>query len=264
MIIPKNKDASISGKHALVTGGTRGIGLAIAKSLLEQGAKVTIVSRKLSSLQEVVSKLRDYGDVNGVELDVTDSAAVPVAFCSAVNHFGPVSILINNAGKAASAPFMKTDLALFNSMVSANLTSVFVCTQAVLPGMLEAKWGRIINISSTAGLAGYKYISAYCAAKHAVIGLTRSLALEVAQKGITVNAVCPGYTETDLVQEAIANIVQKTGRTKEQARAELAVNNPQGRMVQAEEVANAVTWLSMPASCAINGAAIPVDGGELL
>lgn len=255
---------TIHGKHALVTGGTRGIGFAIAKSLLEQGAKVTIAARKLAGLQEAVVKLRDFGKVNCIELDVTDSVAVPVAFQAAVNHFGPIEILVNNAGDAISAPFMKTDLALLNTMMSVNLTSVFVCTQAVLPGMLEAKWGRIINISSTAGLTGYEYISAYCAAKHAVVGLTRSLALEVAQKGITVNAVCPGYTETDLVHEAIVNIVQKTGRTEEQARAELAVNNPQGKLVRVDEVANAVTWLSMPAASAMNGTVIPVDGGELL
>ncbi|PRC91758.1 SDR family NAD(P)-dependent oxidoreductase [Solimicrobium silvestre] len=259
-----DKVVNLKGKHALVTGGTRGIGLAIAQALLQQGAKVTIVARSLSNLQQVAEKLSAFGEVNCVELDLTDSSAVAAAFNTAVAQFGPIAILVNNAGQAHSAPFMKTDLALFNSMLSVNLTSVLLCTQAVLPGMLEMGWGRIVNVASTAGLTGYGYASAYCATKHAVIGLTRSLALEVAKKGITVNAVCPGYTETDLIQQAIANIVKKTGRTEEQARAELAASNPQGRLVQVEEVANAVAWLCMPASSAMNGQAIPVDGGELM
>jgi len=254
----------LSGKHALVTGGTRGIGLAIAQTLLEHGAKVTIAARKLADLKKSATKLSAYGEVNYIALDVTDCAAVPVAFKSAVAHFGPIAILVNNAGQADSALFMKTDLVLFNSMMSVNLTSVFVCTQAVLPGMLKAGWGRVVNIASTAGLTGYTYTSAYCASKHAVVGLTRSVALEVAKKGVTVNAICPGYTETELVQKAIANVVKKAGRTTEQTRAEFAAGNPQGRLVRVEEVAHAVVWICMPGSSAINGQAILVDGGELL
>jgi 3-hydroxybutyrate dehydrogenase len=254
----------LKGKHALVTGGTRGIGLAIARSLLQHGVRVTIVARNPANLQITQTELEPIGEVNCIELDITDSAAITTAFQAAAQHFGPISILVNNAGQAHSAPFMKTDIQLLNTMLSVNLSSVLLCTQAVLPGMLEAGWGRIVNIASTAGLTGYGYASAYCAAKHAVVGLTRSLALEVAKKGVTVNAVCPGYTETDLVQEAIANIVKKTGRTKEQARAELAANNPQGKLIQPDEVASAVTWLCLPASSAMNGLSLPVDGGELM
>jgi NAD(P)-dependent dehydrogenase (short-subunit alcohol dehydrogenase family) len=178
-----------------------------------------------------------------------------------------VHILVNNAGQAISQPFEKTTLALWQQMLDVNLTGTFNCTQAVLPSMLEATKqgisGRIINISSTAGLQGYAYVTAYSAAKHGVIGLTRALALELARKGITVNAICPGYTETDLLVEAIEKIVQKTGKTAEQARQTLASKNPQQRLVQPEEVARAVLWLCSSGSDAINGQAIAIDGGEL-
>ena len=178
-----------------------------------------------------------------------------------------MNILVNNAGQAASLPFAKTDWALWPQMLNVNLTGTFLCTQAALPSMLQAAAdgtpGRIVNVASTAGLQGYAYVSAYSAAKHGVIGLTRSLALELARKGITVNAICPGYTETDIVAEAIANIVHKTGKTPEQARAALAERNPQQRLVQPEEVAHAVLSVCLPGSSAINGQAIAVDGGEL-
>lgn len=251
-------------RHALVTGGTRGIGLAVARSLLQHGAKVTVASRSAVHLEQARTTLGSLGELHCLELDVTDSHAIVAAFQSAVDQFGVISILVNNAGQAHSAPFMKTDLQMLNQMLSANLSSVLLCTQAVLPGMLDLGWGRIVNVASTAGLTGYGYASAYCASKHAVLGLTRALALEVAKKGVTVNAVCPGFTETDLVAAAIANIVQKTGRSVEQARSDLAANNPQGKLIQPDEVASAVTWLCLPVSSAINGQAVPVDGGELM
>jgi len=159
---------------------------------------------------------------------------------------------------------MKTDAALLQDMLAVNLGGVFNCTQSVLPDMLAANWGRIVNVASTAGLRGYAYVSAYSAAKHGVIGLTRSLALELASKGITVNAVCPGYTETDIVKDAIANIMAKTARSETQARAELAKSNPQGRLVQAEEVANAVLWLASEGATSITGQAVAVAGGEVM
>lgn len=251
-------------RHALVTGGTRGIGLAVARSLLQHGARVTVASRSAVHLEQARTTLGSLGELHCLELDVTDSHAIGAAFQSAVERFGMISILVNNAGQAHSAPFMKTDLQMLNQMLSANLSSVLLCTQAVLPGMLDLGWGRIVNVASTAGLTGYGYASAYCASKHAVLGLTRALALEVAKKGVTVNAVCPGFTETDLVAAAIANIVQKTGRSVEQARSDLAANNPQGKLIQPDEVASAVTWLCLPVSSAINGQAVPVDGGELM
>jgi NAD(P)-dependent dehydrogenase (short-subunit alcohol dehydrogenase family) len=189
---------------------------------------------------------------------------VLAGFARAARRAGRVDILVNNAGQAASAPFGKTDAALWRRMLDVNLTGTFHCTQAALPAMLEAGWGRVVNVASTAGLVGYRYVAAYVAAKHGVVGLTRALALEVAARGVTVNAVCPGYTETDMVREAIANIVAKTGRDEQQARAGLAAGNPQQRLVQPEEVANAVAWLCLPESAAMTGQAIAVAGGEVM
>ena len=255
---------NLNGKHALVTGGGKGIGEAIAAALLEQGACVTIAGRNETSLQATVRHLQSKGKINFVILDVTDAQSVQRAFEHAVIRYGRVDILINNAGQANSAAFQKTDDAMWQHMLNVNLTGTFHCTQQVLPSMLQANWGRIVNIVSTAGLTGYAYVTAYCAAKHGVIGLTRSLALEVATKGITVNAVCPGYTETDLVKDAVANIVNKTGRTEQDVKAELVEVNPQKRFVQPVEVANAVAWLCLPSASAMNGQAIAVAGGEVM
>jgi NAD(P)-dependent dehydrogenase (short-subunit alcohol dehydrogenase family) len=247
------------GKHALVTGGSRGIGAVITSALLAHGARVTVLGRNASRSDDSASNNR-----HDVSADVTDASAVGRAFEQARSHFGPIAILVNNAGQAASAPFLKTDAALWRRMNAVNLDGPFHCTQSALPDMLAAGWGRIVNVASTAGLTGFGYITAYCAAKHAVIGLTRSLALEVAMKGVTVNAVCPGYTDTDMVKETIANIVAKTGRTPEQALAELTLRNPQKRLIKPEEVANAVAWLCLPGSEAITGQAIAISGGEVM
>jgi NAD(P)-dependent dehydrogenase (short-subunit alcohol dehydrogenase family) len=250
--------AALDGKHALVTGGSRGIGAACAKALLAQGASVTIAGRDEAALDSAAKALG--GHVRTLVLDVCDEAAVQRAFA----QLGTIDILVNNAGQAMSAPFLKTSAAQWRDMLDVNLGGTFHCTQAALPGMLAAGWGRVVNIASTAGLTGYRYVSAYTAAKHGVIGLTRALALELATKGVTVNAVCPGFTETDIVRDAVANIMQKTGRSEQEARAELAANNPQQRLVQPEEVANTVAWLCMPESAAMNGQAIAVAGGEVM
>jgi NAD(P)-dependent dehydrogenase (short-subunit alcohol dehydrogenase family) len=243
----------LAGKHALVTGGARGIGAAIAQALVAHGARVTILGRGLSP-----------DSAEYVRADVTDPQAVAQAFDQARQRSGTIDILVNNAGQASSAPFLKTDLALWRRMMAVNLDGTFHCIQAALPGMLESGWGRIVNIASTAGIAGYSYVSAYCAAKHGVVGLTRALALELATKGVSVNAVCPGFTETDMLKETVANITAKTGRTPEQARAELAAHNPQKRLVQPAEVANAVAWLCLPGSEAVTGQTIAVAGGEVM
>jgi len=253
---------ALSGKHALVTGGGTGIGAAIAEVLAQQGARVTLMGRTLERLAAEAAKLP--GQAQSCAADVTDPASVSAAFERAVAGFGPVDILVNNAGAAASAPFGKTDLALWQEMLAVNLTGVYLCCQAALPRMLKSGYGRIVNIASTAGLTGYAYTSAYCAAKHGVIGLTRSLALETAKAGVTVNAVCPGYTGTDMLQRTLENITKKTGRSADEALAEIVKAYPQGRLVTPQEVANAVLWLCLPGSAAITGQAIAVAGGEIL
>ena len=249
-------------RHALVTGGGSGIGAAVAVALAEAGFRVTVLGRRAWALEPVASRHPER--MQAVVADITDAAQVTAAFAQARERFGPLSILVNNAGQAQSAPFLKSDAQLWERMISVNLTGTVLCTQAALPDMLAAQWGRIVNVASTAALAGYAYVSAYCAAKHAVLGLTRSLALEVARKGVTVNAVCPGYTETEILHTSIANVMAKTGRSEQEARAEFAQGNPQGRIVQPSEVADTVRWLCGEGAASVHGQAIAVCGGEVM
>jgi NAD(P)-dependent dehydrogenase (short-subunit alcohol dehydrogenase family) len=254
---------ALAGQHAVVTGGSRGIGAAIATALAAEGARVTILGRDEQKLAAMSSQLGGSSQALGLVADVTSSASVDSAMTRARQQFGPIHILVNNAGQAASSKFTAMDETLWNRIFGVNVTGPFLCTRAVIPDMLELRYGRIVNIASIAGLRGAAYISAYAASKHAVIGLTRSLALEYAKQNITVNAVCPGYTDTDIVQDAVANIMRKTGRSDAEARAALVATNPQGRLIEPREVADAVLWLCRPGAQSVTGQSIVIAGGEV-
>ncbi|WP_425434096.1 SDR family NAD(P)-dependent oxidoreductase [Paraburkholderia lycopersici] len=254
--------AILSDRHAVVTGGGSGIGAAVAAALLHAGARVTLMGRDAARLDAQRTALGG-GNVACVSVDITDENAVTAAFEHAAGTLGAIDILVNNAGQAQAAPFAQTDLALWKRMLDVNLTGAFLCTRAALPAMLARKAGRVVNVASTAGQIGYPYVAAYCASKHGVIGMTRALALEVATQGVTVNAVCPGYTETELLQASLEQIARKTSRSEAEARSILVRHNPQQRFVTPEEVANAVLWLCAPGSSAITGQSISVSGGEI-
>ena len=257
----QSSEQPLAGRHALITGGGRGIGAAVAEALARLGADLTLVGRDRAALEATVDSLRGAGPgtVVAVVGDVNDEDSIAAAF----ERAGPVSILVNNAGIAESAPFARIDDGHWDRTVATNLTGTFRCMRIAYPAMAEAGWGRIVNIASTAGLKGYAYTVAYCASKHGVVGLTRALAMEAARTGVTVNAVCPGFTDTDMAARAVANIVAKTGRGEEETRGELARINPQARLVRPEEVADTVAWLCLPSSSAITGQAIAVAGGEV-
>jgi NAD(P)-dependent dehydrogenase (short-subunit alcohol dehydrogenase family) len=245
--------------HALVTGGGRGIGRAVAAALAGAGAAVTVLGRDAATLEDAV----ECGAAHFTAVaDVADEAAVRTAIAKAASR-QPIDILIANAGSAESAPFSKSDDALFGRMMNVNFMGVVHAIRAVLPDMRDRPYGRIVAVASTAGLKGYPYVSAYTAAKHAVVGLVRSLALEMANTKVTVNAVCPGFTDTDLVAGSVETIMKKTGRSREQAIAELARHNPQGRLIAPAEVADTVLWLCGEGASAITGQAIAVAGGEI-
>jgi NAD(P)-dependent dehydrogenase (short-subunit alcohol dehydrogenase family) len=244
----------VAQRHALVTGGGSGIGLAIAQALANADWRVTILGRNKAKLEAAASEIKG---ARIAVADVTDSQSVTQAIRE------PVMLLVNNAGGVTSAPFEKTTAQSWRETLDLNLMGAVHCIRAVLPQMKAAGFGRIVNVASTAGLIGYRYVSAYVAAKHAVVGLTKALALELAKTGITVNAVCPGYTDTDVIASAVATISKATNRSEEQAMANFTAANPQGRLVKPEEVAAAVLWLASDEAAAVNGIALPIAGGEV-
>jgi 3-hydroxybutyrate dehydrogenase len=249
----------LSGKHAVVTGGGTGIGAAIALALAEAGARVTIAGRHKEPLEATASRHERMRWVTG---DVSDAQSVRSMFAKAGAH-GQADIVVANAGAALSKPFLRLESSDLQSMLDVNLFGVFHVWQAALPPMLDAGWGRLIAIASTAGLKGYAYVSGYCAAKHGVIGLTRALALETAKANVTVNAVCPGYTQTPMLEQSIDAIMRKTGRSRAEAEAALKAGNPQGRFIQPTEVAQTVLWLCSAGAASVTGQAISLSGGEI-
>ena len=256
--------AVLAGRHALVTGAGGGIGAAIARALVGGGGRVSLAGRRREPLESLAAALPAGSTLVIDGFDVTDEATIAKGLDRA-RAFGPISILVNNSGEAPSASFAKTDLALWSHVLALDLTGVYQVSHAVLPELARHGEGaRLVNIASTAGLTGYPYVAAYCAAKHGVVGLTRALALEYSRSGLTVNAVCPGFTETPLIDQALAAIAAKTGRGEDSARGQLTKANPQGRLVRPEEVADAVLWLASPGAASINGQAIVVAGGEVM
>jgi NAD(P)-dependent dehydrogenase (short-subunit alcohol dehydrogenase family) len=253
---------TLSGRHALVTGASRGIGADIAAALAAEGAQVSLIGRDAARLAAVCAQLGGADRAVPIVADVTQADSVREAFAQARRQLGPVHLLINNAGQAVSAKFTDVDEALWNRILGVNLTGTYLCTRQAVPDMLQAGFGRIVNIASVAGLRGAPYISVYATSKHAVIGLTRSLALEYATRNITVNAVCPGYTDTEMVRQAIGNIMKKTGRSESEALATLTATNPQRRLIAPAEVSNAVLWLCRPGAEGVTGQSIVIGGAE--
>jgi 3-hydroxybutyrate dehydrogenase len=249
-------DKFLAGKRALVTGGGRGIGAAIARRLAGAGAHVTVWGRGGNDLEAIA---RELGGVVFV-VDLVDRAATD----RALNDVGPIDVLVNNAGAAESAPFDRTTDAIWDRIIELDATAPFRVIRALVPRMIEAGWGRVINVASNAGVSGYGYTSAYCAAKHAMVGMTRALAIDLARTGVTINALCPGWVDTQMVDQAVARIAAKTGRSEDTARASLIAMNPQRRLIDPDEVAHAALMLCAHEARGIHGQTVVIDGGAVL
>ena len=263
---PETQDeGSLAGRGAVITGGGRGIGAATARALAADGAHVVVSARSEDQIRAIADELQDAGHhAWAIPCDVADPDSVRALAAAARNHLGKIEILVNNAGIATSAPVHKLTLEDWNRVMAVNATGTFLCTQAMSGDMVKQGWGRIVNVASIAGKTGAPYIAAYAASKHAVLGFTRAMAAELAPTGVTANAVCPGYVETDMVGQAVANIVEKTGASQDQAKASIEATNPQGRILQSEEVAALIRFLCQPEAGGIHGQALVQDGGGLL
>lgn len=257
-----HRTTAFAGRHVLVTGATRGIGWAIAQAFAAQGATLSLCGRDTELLEQRRETLG--GRTAAFAADLTNAAAAEAMVRQAIAANGAIDILVNNAGYGASQPFAKMTTEHWDQMLAVNLSSVFHVTRAAIGSMLERNAGRIINIASTAGVSGWPYIAAYCAAKHGVVGLTRALAREYAARGITVNAICPGYVDTDMTVATIENVVRKTGRSADDVREDIAKRNPQGRLIQPEEIADTAIWLAGSAAASITGQCIVIAGGEVM
>ncbi len=251
---------SLDGKHALVTGGGTGIGLAVARGLVRQGAQVTISGRRLETLEKAAE---DMAGLHPVHMDVAAPESVSDAVQSATAARGPVQICVANAGIAEGRSILKTDLAFWRQMMAINLDGAFLTVQACLPGMLEAGWGRVIAVSSIAGVRGLKGAPAYTASKHGMIGLIRSLAADYAGKAVTFNALCPAYVDTEIITRNTESIMARTGLDEDKARALMVDVNPHGRLIAPDEVAEAAVFLCSDASESVNGQALQIAGGEI-
>jgi NAD(P)-dependent dehydrogenase (short-subunit alcohol dehydrogenase family) len=250
----------MTGRHVLITGGGTGIGAAIARALSKEGAKLSLAGRRQAPLDAMVAELTD---AVAIVADITHEVYCAAMVQAAQAAHGPIDIVIANAGAASSAPVAKIDLKAWQQAIDVNLTGAFLTVSATLADVTRAPGGRIVFIASTAGLKGYPYVAAYVAAKHGVVGLMKALSIELASKGVTVNAVCPGFTDTPLLDDATAKISAKTGRSADDSRAALAKDNAHGRLIAPEEVADTVLWLCSPGASSVNGQAIAVTGGPL-
>jgi NAD(P)-dependent dehydrogenase (short-subunit alcohol dehydrogenase family) len=255
---------SLRDRGAVVTGGGRGIGAATARALAEAGAAVVVAARSTAQIESTAAALREAGHrAWAVPCDVTDPHQVEALRAAAEERLGRVDVLVNNAGVAHSAPLKSITLEQWNGLFAVNVTGTFLCTQAFLPGMAERRWGRVVNVASIAGKMGAPYISAYAATKHAVVGFTRAIAMEVAARGVTVNAVCPGYVDTEMTVESVARIVGKTGIAAEQAMEHIRRSSPQNRLFTAEEVAYLIASVCDPRAGGVNGQSLVLDGGAV-
>jgi NAD(P)-dependent dehydrogenase (short-subunit alcohol dehydrogenase family) len=255
---------NLAGRTAVITGGGRGIGAATARRLAGAGATVLVASRTAAEVEAVAGAIRSAGgQAFAHACDVTDEASVLALAATAEARLGAVDILVNNAGMAGSSPIQRTTLEEWNRLLAVNATGAFLCTRAFLGGMLERRWGRVVNVASVAGLHGARYIAAYAASKHALVGLTRATAAEVAGRGVTVNAVCPGYVDTAMTDASVARIMERTGRSEEEARAAILGLTPTGRLIQPAEVAAAVLYLCGEAAGGVNGQTLVIDDGAV-